>query len=158
MVSLNAWEPVTLCQCQRLHLVCSHFDLKRSTASSQDWTTEQERQLLLFHLTRSAFLPPCCQSQHQVIASHRSTQIPHSSNGSSCNVEKNALTSKVYLFFQFGPGIPEITTRHERWNVKDSENPSDSKQTNGLGLTFPVITRGVYGDSIFSFFKKMYFT
>lgn len=66
---------------------------------------------------------------------------------------KTALTSKVDLFFLFRPGIPKITTRHERRNVKDLENLSDSKQTNGFGLTFPVITYDVYSDSIFYFFK-----
>lgn len=53
MVSLNAWEPVTLRQRSRVHLACSHFDLERSTVSSQDRTREQEKQLLLLHLTRS---------------------------------------------------------------------------------------------------------
>lgn len=67
---------------------------------------------------------------------------------------KTALTSKAHLFFLFRPGILKITMRHERWNVKDLENLSGSKQTNGLGLTFPAITRDVYSDSIFSLKKK----
>lgn len=77
MASLNAWEPVTLCQRWHLHLAGSHFDLKQSTASSQDWIAEQERQLLLFHLINSAFLLPRCQSQHELITLLTSVYSDH---------------------------------------------------------------------------------
>lgn len=41
MVSLNAWEHVTLCQCYFLHLARTHFNLKQITLA-HDWNAEQE--------------------------------------------------------------------------------------------------------------------